>query len=305
MLLLFAHVAQAACDGPAPAWVALGGDVWLLQGEPGEPSVANRGRVANQVLARDGPRLWLIGAGPTPAAARALACHVRQRFGRPVSDVVVPWARGEQALGQAGWPGARIWAHEAVAATMQRQCTTCLAQLRQRLQAAAADLGAAPIRIPPHRLQGDSGRLGPWTWWRLARGEGQSALLLRHRGQPMYVAPGWLWADRAPDARGADVAELGRSAQRMVELSAGDGDAARWIGEQGPPLDATAPRQLSGYWQALQAAATEAVRRGDTALADPPALPGVPAAWQTGVPHQFNWQRAWRQAEDALFEPPR
>ena len=75
VLVLFAHIAQAACEGPAPAWVALGADVWLLQGEAGEASAVNRGHVANQVLARDGRRLWLLGAGATPRAARSLGCR--------------------------------------------------------------------------------------------------------------------------------------------------------------------------------------------------------------------------------------
>lgn len=298
--------ASAACPGPEPAWVELGGETWLVRAESGEASEVNRGRVANQVLARDGARLWLIGAGATPAAARALACHVRQRLGRGISDVLVPYARGELALGISGFAGARQWAHEQVAATMRLQCPGCLASLRDSLGAAAGDLGPNPIRIPAHRLRGDAGTLGPWQWWALPRsepkGERQVALVLRHRSLPLWLAPGWLWDEATPpDARGADLAALMASSRRAAGLAAGDGDAARWIGQQGGVQDARAMVRVADYWVALQQAVAGPVARGEL-LGDAAPLAGVPPAWIAHPQHALNWQRAWRQAEDSQFD---
>ncbi|MCU7372975.1 hypothetical protein PEC18_19530 [Paucibacter sp. O1-1] len=79
--------------------------LWWLPAQPGEAGVGNRGQVSNLVLAADGAQLWLLGSGPSPAFGRALACQVRRQLGRPVSDLVSPWARPELVLG--AWPGRR------------------------------------------------------------------------------------------------------------------------------------------------------------------------------------------------------
>jgi hypothetical protein len=294
--------AAPACPGPAPAWQVLqvaAPQAWLLQGAEGEATAANRGQVSNLVLVREGRRLWLLGAGPTPAFARALDCHVRQRFGQPVSDVIVPWPHAESALGLAGFPHARLWAHADVAAAMGRQCATCREVLQARLGAAAADLDG-DILLPAHRLSGDSGELGPWRWWALRRSDEQVALVWRLRSAPLFVATGWLWGDAPPDARLADVQHLQEGTRQLLALAAPDGAAARWLGEQGAVQDALAPQRAADYWQAVQAAVDGAFARGELPATAPP-LPGVAASWQAHPQHALNWQRAWRQAEDRFL----
>lgn len=296
---------------PAPVLEPLAPQVWLLRARPGEAGPDNRGQVSNLVVAEDGRRLWLIGAGPTPAFARALDCHLRQRFGRRATDVVVPWARAEQALGLAGYAQARRWAHAEVAATMARQCPACLASLRERLQGAAGDLGAPaddPVRVPSHRVAGASGRLGPWHWWALPRNDDAAApqvvTVWRWRDGPLFIAPGLLGDGQPPDGRGADVRRLLDSTRRLAALGAAQ-PGARWVGEQGGVLAADAPQRHAAYWQALQAAVDAAFARGELPAAPPP-LPGLDAAWLAHPLHALNWQRAWRQTEDRyLAEAPR
>ena len=79
---------------------------------------------------------------------------------------------------------------------------------------------------------------------------------------------------------------------------------ARWLPEQGPVLLADAPQQHAAYWQELQRQAQQAVQRGDAAGGPPPRWPGLPDAWAGHVRHTLNWQHAWREAEDAMFNSP-
>lgn len=306
-LAMLALPARAGtCPGPVFRLETLAPQVWLLQGagEDAEPGPANRGHVTNQVLALYGGRLWLVGAGPTPAFARALDCQLRQRFGRGVSRVLVPWARGENALGARGLlPGAQLWAHEAVVAAMRVQCETCLAHLHEALAEAASDLGTDPIVLPSHRLRGREGDWGPWHWHAVPRSDSAVALVLRLRGAdaaPLFVATGWLWGSAPPRALGADVQALQAGTARLAELGRAAAPAARWVGEQGGVQNAGAPQRLARYWAALQARVQSALERGEMPGAPLP-LPGVDAAWQAHPQHALNWQRAWRQAEDRLL----
>jgi len=303
--------ALAACPGPALRFEPLAPGLWWVPAQAGEADASNRGQVSNLVLARDGPRLWALGSGPTPAFGRALACQARQQLGGPITDVVSPWTRPELVLGAAGVVAAgggdgrvRHWAHQRIAETMTRQCAHCAERLRQRLQAAAVDLGDGPIHLPRQQLQGEQGQAGPWSWWLLPRADGRWLTVWRLRREPLWVAPGLLDGNGPPDGRDADLALLQQSAAQLARLAAGDGAAARFIGEQGPPLGADAPARHAAYWQALLAAAALALERGDDETAPAPALDGFPAAWATQPWHGYNWQRAWRQAEDRLLATP-
>ena len=304
--------AAAGCPGPVVRFEPLAPGVWWVPAATGESDAVNRGQVSNLVLARDGRRLWALGSGPSPAFGRALACQARQRLGGPVTDVVSPWARPELVLGAGalvraggGTRAVRHWAHASVADAMAEQCPHCVDRLRQRLQAAAADLGDAPISLPRLRLQGEQGRLGPWSWWRLPRAEGRWVTLWRLHGRPLWVAPGLLDGAGPPDGRDADLALLQQSAERLAKLAGADGPAARFLGEQGPPMGAEAPARHAAYWQALLAAAEAAVERGDDESAPAPALDGFPATWAAHPWHGFNWQRAWRQVEPRVLAAPK
>ena len=330
MLLLLGLVwgvpaAAAACADPPLPLQQLGPGLWWVPGQPGDAQAANRGQVSHLLLARQAgtagsaARWWALGSGPTPAFGARLACQVRQRLGGTVSDVISPWARPELVLGVAGLarlgsvaagavPGQalRHWAHTAVADTMAAQCARCVDRLAQRLQAAAADLGDAPVRLPNHRLQGASGRLGPWRWWRLARAEGHWITVWRAQTQPLWVAHGLLNEGAPPDGRDADLLLLQQSGSALAALAAADGQSARFVGEQGGLMDSSAPARHAAYWAALLQAVREAIERGDDETAAAPALAGFPPAWAGHPWHSFNWQRAWRQVEPlVLAAPPR
>ena len=299
LVLLACGLAGAACPGPALKLETLAPGVWqvVADAEALDASPANRGFVANLLAVRDGPTLWLLGSGPSPAFGRRLACQLRTLAGVPVSDVIDPWPRPELVLGNRAFPGARRWAHADVAAAMHARCPRCVARLRALLGAAAPDLGPAPIQLPTHLLHGDSGRLGPFLWWRLHRAPQVPVTVWRLAATPLWAAPGLLWASGAPDLRDAELASMQRSTAALPRISAADGDGARWLPEQGPLQDAAAPQRHAVYWDALAAAIGAALERGALEVDVPASLPGVPAAMSTGERHAMNWQRAWRELE--------
>ncbi|MEK8049335.1 hypothetical protein AACH10_03695 [Ideonella sp. DXS22W] len=299
----------------------LGPGLWWVPAQPGEADAANRGQVSNLVLAADPPdagpatagaRLWLLGSGPSPAFGRRLACQVRRQLGRPITDVVSPWARPELVLGAKGVVAGRAvrhWAHAEVARAMAEQCPHCVQRLRARLGTAAVDLGPSPIPRPTALLQGEQGTLGPWRWWRLPRSDGRVVTVWRAQAQAMWFAPGLLsgaGGSGPPDGRDADLALLAASAGRLAEL-ASDTDASsapRFLGEQGAPQPADAARQLQAYWLELLAQARAALERGEADTAPAPAWPGLPAGWAGHPWHALNWQRAWRQVEPSVLAAP-
>lgn len=290
-----------ACAGPVVKLQPLGAGRWGVLAHDGDADEGNRGQVSNLVLLRDGRRLWLPGSGPSPAFGRALACQVRQQLGLRVTDVVSPWARPELVLGVAGLGPVRHWAHAEVADAMAEQCPHCVDRLRQRLQGAADDLGPDPIGLPDHRLHGASGRLGPLRWWRLLRSAGRVVTVWRLPGPPLWLAPGLLGGDAPPDGRDADLSLLRQSAAQLRSLAAADGEAARFIGEQGPPQDARAPARLQAYWSTLLHQVGAAIERGDLDSAAPPSWPAMPPGWAGHPWHALNWQRGWRQVEPEVL----
>lgn len=297
-----------ACTGSAPTLESLSADMWWVPAARGDADAANRGRVSNLLVVRDGARLWWIGSGPSPAFARELACAVHERLGLAVTDVVSPWARPELVLGAAGTPRARHWAHVDVARAMRRQCAGCVQRLRQRLGAAAADLGRSPVRMPEHRLRGAQGRLGPFDWWRLERAPGSAVTVWLHRDSGVITAHGLLWTGDAPDLRDSELGAMREGTQRLqriVAAAANGGRAPTLLGEQGPPA---APEEIGvhlAYWDALEAAIDAAMAAGSDGIVPMP-LQGPAAQRSHGAAHALNWQRAWRHREQrALDAQPR
>lgn len=271
--------------------------LWAVPAVPalgGDSDAGNRGHVVHGLLARDGARLWALGSGPTPTFGARLRCTAERQLGRAVSDLVVPLAQAELALGARGLAPRRLWAQHQVAASMARQCPVCVDRLRQRLGASAADLGEGdPVQLPQRLLHGGAGqkgRLGPFDWWSLPRSSDQVTTLWRHRASGVVFAPGLLWGDGPPDLRDTDVETLARTLAALPRLLPG---ATRWLGQAGPLLDRDGVAAQQAYVQALAAAARQAVHDG---LAMPAA---PPLAGADHPRHALNWQRAWRQAEDA------
>lgn len=290
-LLLMAGLASA-CE--ALPWQALAPGLWWVPAPAAETDAGNRGHSSHLLVAREGTRVWAVGSGPTPAFGARLGCTVQQALGQGVSDLVTPWAHAEVALGARGLAPRRHHAHAQVLQAMREQCPHCVQRLGQRLGEAAGDLGDDPVRLPRHLLRGAQGRLGPFDWWALPRAQGRVVTVWRHRASGLGFAPGLLWGDGPPDLRDADLEPLAQSLQRLLRLHPAP---TRWVGGSGPVLDAAAVAAQAAYVQALRAAAQAAVAAGQLEGAAPPGP--WPEAWTRHERHALNWQRAWRQAEDA------
>jgi hypothetical protein len=286
--------AARACGGDVPELQAIAPGLWLVPARPGPTDAGNRGWVVNLLLAQEGERLWLIGAGPSSRAARSLDCRVQRQFGRPISDVVVPRARAELAVGLSGLGHARHWAHADVIAAMRRQCPGCVERLGAQLGASRRDLGPRPIRIPNRPLVGEAGKLGPFEWRRVGLGAGSVSTLWTHGPSRTLAAWGVLWFGTVPDGRDADVLEL----SRVVDALGRDSAVALWVGEEGRSDDLAALTAQQRYWSALLAAVDAGLQAGATPGRSGPAV--IPA-WTASLRHDLNWQRAWRQAEDRLL----
>lgn len=301
---LLSSLAQA-CGSHAPVlerWPGTAADRWWVRAERGDADERNRGRVSNLLLVREGERLWLVGSGPSPTFGRRLDCVVRRDLGRPVTDVISPWPRPELVLGAAGLPRARHWAHVDVAQAMRTQCARCLERLRRRLGAAATDLGpsARAVRRPERTFDGDSGQLGPFAWQRAWRAPGVPVTLWRERSPDGSVtAHGLLWSGDAPDLRDAALAPVRSATQQLASFAQGAGAV---LGEQGPPVGPDEIRAHLAYWNALERAVLEAQASGRDENDVPRSLPGIEAARIAGAAHALNWQRAWRQTEEAAFD---
>ena len=274
--------------------------LWLVPAPGPDSDAINRGHSSHLLLARDGPRLWAVGNGPTPAFGERLRCTALLRLGQAPTDVLVPWAKAELTLGGRGLAAARTWAPAQVALAMAEQCATCVERLHQRLGDAAGDLGNDPVRLPQRQLHGPAGRLGPFDWWVLPRAEGRVVTVLRHRASGVMSAHGLLWGDGPPDARDADVAMLVDTLARLRPLAPA---ATRWVGDSGPVLNAAGVAQQAAYVQALWVAAGQAVAQGGLGL-DAPMLAGLEGL-SAHPRHALNWQRAWRQAEEDFLRGPR
>ena len=294
--------AGPACDEPALSFEALAPGLWRVPPAGLDTDAASRGQVHNLLLASTGSSLWLVGTGPSPAFARALQCQAQASLGLPLSAAMNPLAKSELVLGNQGLRGVSLWAPAAVAQAMQEQCAGCEERLRARLGPAAVDLGPAPVLLPPHRLPGSQGRWGPFEWRLLQRGpeSASSVWIWTGPGETKLVATfGLLGSEQAPpDVSDTSILLLADGIAQLLQAAA---DApALWLPDHGPLLERQQLLAQQAYWQALWRAARQGVAAGHTALQAPapPTDAPMPAWWQHPR-HGLNWQRAWRQAEDA------
>jgi hypothetical protein len=265
----------------------------VLEANDSDPSPGNQGFTSSLVAVEHGPRLWLVGAGPTPRFAQS----VREALGRPVTDLVFTRPHGPLTLGAAGFGNARRWALGATAEAMARDCATCRAQLAQAIGAEAASSLLPPlIRLPDHRVDPPghrSGRLGPFHWRVLPRAADQPVLVLKMAGTRWWLAQGLVWPAAVPDLRGSDEAVIAAAWRRLRDaMEPGE----RVIGERGGPGGRVELERHARYLQALQRAVDAALASGRSAgesaldLALPPAQ---------ALQHALNAQRVWRTREEA------
>ncbi|MFM2342255.1 MAG: hypothetical protein RLZZ592_1908 [Pseudomonadota bacterium] len=301
LVLLSASLPGVARPRPCPpspqTITRIAPEVWLIAGQAGDSDADNHGRISNLLAVRDGRRLWLLGSGPDADTARALDCQLARLTGRRVSDVIAPWPRPELVLGQTGLPRARHWAHEAVADAMARRCPQCIERLAQRLGRPAPSTREPPV--PERRLQGRSGRLGPWRWWRLQRADDTAVTVWVLPRQGVAAAHGLLWSDGAPDLRDAHIGSMRQSLQALQALAAPPGRVTRWLPEQGELLGPEGPALHLAYLDELERQADQAMEDGSRESDMPP--PPSDPRFAAGPRHALNWQHAWREAEARWF----
>ena len=300
VVALWIPSATLACAADAPhlePWPSAGKRLWWVRAERGDADAHNRGVVSNLLIVRDGRRVWAVGGGPSPTFGRALGCVVEREISQAITDVISPWPHPELVLGAAGLPQARHWAHADVAQAMRRQCARCVMRLRQRLGAAATDLGPekASVRLPERLLRGSRGQLGPLRWWRLQRAPGVPVTVWQVRGGRVMTAHGLLCTGDAPDLRDSRADAMRAATQPLAAIARG---ATTLMGEQGDPARLDEVQAHMVYWSALDAAVRNAQSRGDDATTVPMTLPGVAASRTKGTARALNWQRAWRHVED-------
>lgn len=297
MWSVFLQPLAAPAAGPEPLQLErVSRHVWRVAAARGEPGPGNGGRVSQLVVVEDGPRLWLLGAGPTPAFGRQLDALLHQQFGRGATDLVITRASPTLALGSAGMAAERAWALDDVARAMAQRCTPCLQHLRQQLGGVDESLHPALIRIPTQWLHLNAGafaRLGPFTAWALPRAAGDRALVLRHAEDRVMVAQGLLWIAGVPDLRDTDSSMMLASLQRLRRLSA----ACQVLGEQG---DVGRVRDIDRHLdylahlhQTIDCAQAQGRNEAEPAML----WPGFTPQGEDARLHAMNWQRVWRERE--------
>jgi hypothetical protein len=272
-------------------------EAWWLEGKPADTDAFNRGLTSNLLVVREGTRLWLVGAGPSPIAGHALRCMIEANTGQRITDVVLPWPRAELTLGASAFAGARLWAHKDVARVMQQRCATCTQRMRGRLGDAGSDLGDNPVRLPTNTVQGTSGTLGPFKWWKLERDRETPVLVLAPRGVPLITTHGLLWPRQVPDMRDSSVSAMVAATRKLQRIVAdGPEDLLQTLGEQGSlRLASVVVQDHLTYWLQLERAVAQGLAAGDDGVTPSPL--GLDADQAQRLQHDLNWQRAWRQAE--------
>jgi hypothetical protein len=281
------------CDGPGGWPQRLGPHSWWIAGAEGDSTPDNRGATSNLLAVRDGRRLWLVGSGGTPRQGQRVACALRAVGAGTVTDLVLPWPHAELTLGASAFAGARRWAHADVAALMRERCPRCAERMAARLGEAAADLGQDPIRLPTATVSGAQGRLGPFEWWRLQRGEDTAVMVLSWGRRQWWSAHGLAWGEGPPDLRDGDAL---RVADALGTLLGQMPPGARIVPEQGPLLRREDLEAQRAGLRALVDAVDAALRRGALVTDEPP-----PAQRDPHPRQGLNWQRTWAQREGVVF----
>ncbi len=206
--------AQAqATEGPPPARlqpVEVEDGVYMVQGQPGEFSPANLGRVGNAgfIVGRQG--VMAIDSGTSFLHGQALLDAVAQVTSKPVQLVLLTQARQEFIFGAAAYQARGVAVHmqRQAAGLMAARCASCLKALR-------AELGEDTMRgtvVPkPDVLFDDTlvldtiGRPVLVSHHGLANGPGSTTALDTRTGT--LFAGGLLDNRRIPDVQDGDLAQ--------------------------------------------------------------------------------------------------
>jgi glyoxylase-like metal-dependent hydrolase (beta-lactamase superfamily II) len=106
--------AAGAAPDPSLHPIRIAPNIWMVQGEPGVASAANRGFNSNAafVITREG--VVVVDALGTPALGRALVAAIRKVTSQPIRRVILTHYHADHAYGLEALEaaGAEIWAHQ-------------------------------------------------------------------------------------------------------------------------------------------------------------------------------------------------
>ena len=309
-LLLPISSAQAALQAAAtcptqpvqalPQLEKLSPHLWRVAAARGDSNADNGGLASQLLLAVDGDALWLVGSGPTPDFAQALACAIRHALGRSVTDVINTRAVPELTLGNSAFPTARLWALPEVISAMQARCLQCLNRLKARIGAAGASLQPDTIRAATQPVL--SQPLGPFDWLTVERAPGERSLALRHSSDHLVLAQGLLWSGDVPDLLDTQSEAMLTSWQTLLKFAGTDA----LLGEQGDLARTSDLRQHIRYVEQLRVLLWAQLQSGQTLVAPSAAqdLPEFQTLPSYRTRHPLNVQRVWAELEPKLFDTP-
>ena len=274
--------------------------LWRVAAARGASNASNGGLTGQLLLAVEAEALWLVGSGPTPAFAQALACAIQQTLGRSVTDVINTRAAPELVMGNSAFAAARLWALPDVISAMQTRCLQCLNRLKERIGAAGTSLQPDIIRVATQPVR--SSRLGPFEWLAVERETGQRSLLLRHSEDQLVLAQGLLWSGDVPDLLDTRSDAMLANWQVLLNFA---GPAAL-LGEQGDIASSSDLRQHISYVKQLRTLLWAQLLSGQTLIAPSAAqdLPEFKALPSYSTRHPLNVQRVWAELEPRLFDAP-
>jgi glyoxylase-like metal-dependent hydrolase (beta-lactamase superfamily II) len=228
--------ARAGAPDPVLKPTRLAPDVYLVQGDPGVASPANRGFNSNAawVVTRDG--VVVIDALGTPALGRALVRAIRGTTSRPIRRVVLTHYHADHAYGLAALKaaGAEVWARTEGREYLESD------EARRRLEQRRRDLapwfGAGDVLLPPDRwvTRDEEFTLGGKRFQLVHLGPAHSPedLMIVLPGEGVVFSGDVIFAGRVPfvgeaDSRGWLAAIDRLLAERPRLLVSGHGPASR------------------------------------------------------------------------------
>ncbi|MGS0756094.1 hypothetical protein ACVBEH_16460 [Roseateles sp. GG27B] len=312
LLVLLLHAPPAQAASPAanecqarptqalPPLDKISPHLWRVAAARGESTPGNGGLTHQLLLAVDGESLWLVGSGPTPAFAQALACAVRQTLGRRVTDVINTRAAPELTMGNSAFPEARLWALPDVISAMEARCLQCLNRLKARIGAAGASL--QPDIIRPATQPVLNSQMGPFEWLAVERARGERSLALRHSGDHLVLAQGLLWSGDVPDLLDTHSEAMLAGWHALLKFAGSD----TLLGEQGELARSSDLLAHIRYVEQLRALLWAQLQNGQTLIAPSAAqdLPEFQALPSYKTRHPLNVQRVWAELEPKLFDTP-
>ncbi len=219
--------------GPRAEQVAPG--VYMLQGAPGEPDLANLGRIGNAGFVVGPAGVVAIDTGTSHQHGQSLLAAIRAVTQKPVLLALLTHTRQEFLFGATAYreQGIPIAMHRQAAGLMRARCDVCLKRLTAMLGEPAMRGSAV---VAPDRLFDDSHTVGeigrPLRVLYFGHSSGPGDIAVFDETSGVLFAGGLLDERRIPDVQDADLAgwQGALAGLRALPLSAvvpGHGPLAR------------------------------------------------------------------------------